>query len=147
MKRRYRCISGRLKNMKSLTRVSVGAAILIAAGGCSDAIIDEPPHAMENIEGVITRIELDHHPFAPRILIEENPTTGDISPETDGRKVYFSILESSVIEQEVEGHSAIRIGLEDLEAGSRARGWHTGVLEDSYPQQAGAARIVVLHEP
>jgi hypothetical protein len=105
-----------------------------------DAIIDEPPHATENIEGVITRIGLDHHPFAPRILIEENPTTEDIAPETDGRKVYFSIPESSVIEQEVEGHSTIRIGLEDLEAGSRARGWHTGIIEDSYPQRAGAAQ-------
>lgn len=134
--------------MKIFTVVAALLAALLGMAGCEQ--VTEPPDATTNIKGEITRIELDreiHGYPKPRVLIEEIPTTGEIEPETDGEKIWFWVYDhETTIEREFADGSTVVIRPDELQVGMRARAWHTGLIIDSYPQQATARRILVLND-
>jgi hypothetical protein len=54
------------------------------------------------------------------------------------------VTDSTVIERLKADGGTVRIGVEQLETGSRAQAWHRGPIMTSDPQQTEAARVLVL---
>lgn len=115
---------------------SLLAVAILAAAGCGGET-DVPVDEVEPINGLIYSLEEN------AILV-----VGDIDNvnipreewfENGKRAVYFTLTAETVIEYEGEEVSA-----DQLARGQRVDVYHEGFLAESYPEQGGALKVVIL---
>jgi hypothetical protein len=116
--------------------VALLAITMLAAAGCGGGE-EDPVDAVEPISGLIYSIEEN------AILV-----VGDIDNvnipraewfEQGKRAVYFTLTEETVIE--VEGEV---VTVDRLARGQRVDVYHEGFLAESYPEQGGALKVVII---
>lgn len=112
-------------------------ALLIAAGCGEDQ--DNPIETPGPISGLI-------YSYEENVIL----VVGEIDDvnipreewfEAGRRAVYFTITADTVIEHEGEA-----VAPERLARGQKVDVWHEGFLAESYPEQGGAVRIVIVDD-
>lgn len=125
-----------MKTSVKILLITLMAIIMLAAAGCGGGE-EEPVDEVEPISGLIYAIEEN------AILV-----IGDIDNvniprvewfEQGKRAVYFTLTEETVIESEGEV-----VTVDQLARGQRVAVYHPGVLAESYPEQGGALKVVIL---
>jgi hypothetical protein len=116
--------------------VALLAITMLTAAGCGGGE-EDPVDAVEPISGLIYSIDEN------AILV-----VGDIDNvnipraewfEQGKRAVYFTLTEETVIESEGEV-----VTVDQLARGQRVDVYHEGFLAESYPEQGGALKVVIL---
>ncbi len=121
---------------------SPGEGTSAPAAGTSADVPDEPPALV----GVITEVT----PFEPvsedddvvgSVLVEEQPGVAE------GRKISYTVTTETVIAGETGDGSSVE-GFDDLAPGQQVQSWVAGdVCAESYPEQCGAAALLVVAGP
>ncbi len=125
-----------MKRAVKVVLVILLAVTMLAAAGCGSGE-EDPVDEVEPISGLIYSIEEN------AILV-----VGDIDSvnipraewfEQGKRAVYFTLTEETVIESAGEVVTAAQ-----LARGQRVAVYHPGFLAESYPEQGGALKVVIL---
>ncbi|MDZ4133168.1 MAG: DUF3221 domain-containing protein [Dethiobacteria bacterium] len=125
-----------MKIWVNLLLVTLLAITMLTAAGCGGGE-EEPVNEVEPISGLIYSIEEN------AILV-----VGDINNvniprvewfENGKRAVYFTLTEETVIEAEGEV-----VTVDQLARGQRVDVHHEGFLAESYPEQGGALKVVII---
>ncbi|MBW6462796.1 MAG: YobA family protein [Firmicutes bacterium] len=113
-------------------------AAFMAVSGCADGVPEDNEDMAGPISGLIYTIE------DSRILVIGGIDDVNIPQEkwfeSGNRAVYFSITDETVIEVNGETVSAER-----LARGQAVDVFHEGFLAESYPEQGGALKIVIVN--
>lgn len=113
-------------------------AVFMIVSGCAKGVIEDNNDMAGPISGLIYSIEEN------RILVIGGIDDVNIPQEkwfeSGNRAVYFSITEETIIELNEETVSAER-----LARGQMVDVYHEGFLAESYPEQGGALKIVIVN--
>ncbi len=116
--------------------ITLLAITMLATAGCGGGE-EDPADAVKPISGLIYSIEEN------AILVVSDIDNVNIPRdewfENGKRAVYFTLTEETVIEAEGEV-----ITVDQLARGQRVDVYHEGFLAESYPEQGGALKIVIL---
>ena len=125
-----------MKTRVKILLVTLLAITMLAAAGCGGGE-EEPVDAVEPISGLIYAIEEN------AILVVGDIDNVNIPRDewfkNGKRAVYFTLTEETVVEAEGEV-----VAVDRLARGQRVDVYHEGFLAESYPEQGGALKVVVL---
>ena len=126
-----------MKTAKAIFLVLVSLSLFFVVG-CSSAVDDDPDELAGPISGLIYEWESN------RILVVDGISSVNIPRqlwfENGHRAVSFAITEDTVIE--INGES---VTADSLARGQAVEVWHEGSLAESYPEQGGALKVVIVN--
>ena len=120
--------------MKSVT------SVLVLLAACS-TVPSDPIDGAPTIVGDITMVDTSQDQL--RVLVEENPEVQE-PLEGGGSKIWFRIVEETAV-FDIRSGSVIRVSGQSLQIGLEVEALANGPIQDSYPQQASAETIVIVH--
>jgi hypothetical protein len=115
-------------------------AILIA---CSSTDSNVPLGEDPFIVGELTEIKSGKVYNA--ILVEENPAVTEAS-EPGGAKIWLTLTKETEVFTQQDDGSLNESSTEVLKTGLQVKGWVSGPVDDAYPRQGLANRIIVVLE-
>ncbi len=125
-----------MKAIVNVLLITLLAVTMLAAAGCGGGE-EDPADAVEPISGLIYSIEEN------AILVVSDIDNVNIPRdewfENGKRAVYFTLTEETMIEAEGEV-----VNVDQLARGQKVDVYHEGFLAESYPEQGGARKVVII---